>query len=79
MNRRISVVIERRNPDPNASEPWVTEEGFIYDPNTLSLDGAIDMRPKIDHAEKALWITGDYLDYWMRPRIKERAESGEKK
>jgi hypothetical protein len=74
LNRRITVTIQRRSRDLDAPEAWEPEESFTYDPSSLKLDDAVEIRPRIDHAIRLLYITGDYLGEWIKPRLKEKAQ-----
>lgn len=75
LNRRITLVMEKRNSDPDAAEAWVPEAGFTYDPSALTTDAALDMRPIIDFAIRQLRVTGDYLDAWLKNRIRDTGEN----
>jgi hypothetical protein len=74
LNRRITVTIQRRSRDLDTPEAWEPEESFTYDPSSLKLDDAVEIRPRIDHAIRLLYITGDYLGEWIKPRLKEKAQ-----
>jgi hypothetical protein len=74
VNRRVTVTIEQQNRDPTATEPWTVELAYTYDPAKLRFDDALDIRPRIAFTERLLRVTGDYLDDWLRERIKERAK-----